>query len=139
MNFEIRTRPYGKFVEGICRGAVTGASMVEAIAAMRQVDGYIDGLNALWDFRAADLSSVSAEDMNLILDFMEQTPKRRSVRVAVLILKDVDFLLLRLWHAVSTSRYGQKTRVFYRRDDACLWLEGCDTLDNQAGTREERV
>ena len=71
MHLQIRTRPDGKFVEGICHGAVTGASMAEAIAEMRQVDGYADGLNALWDFREADLSAVSAEDMKLMLDYME--------------------------------------------------------------------
>lgn len=96
--------------------------MVEAIAEMRQVDGYADGLNALWDFREADLSAVSAEDMKLMLDYMEQTPKRRSVRIAILALKDADFLLLKLWGVVSRSRYGQTTKVFADYDEACLWL-----------------
>ncbi|WP_323794988.1 hypothetical protein [Nisaea sp.] len=130
MHFKIRTRPDGKFVEGICRGAVTGVSMVEAIAEMRLVDGYSDGLDALWDFREADLSTLSVEDMKLILDYMEQTPKRRSVRIAVLVFKDADFLLLKLWRAVSRSRYGQTTNVFSSHDEACHWLEESRTPDD---------
>ncbi|MEP3115797.1 hypothetical protein [Nisaea sp.] len=97
--------------------------MVEAIAEMRLVDGYSGGLNALWDFREADLSAIAAEDMKLMLSFMEQTPKRRSVRIAVLALRDADFMLLKLWRAVSESRYGQVTRLFSDYDEACQWLE----------------
>lgn len=130
MRFEIRTRPDGLFVEGICRGAVTGASMLKAIAEMRLVDGYADGLNALWDFREADLSAISAEDMQLMLDYMEQTPKRRSVRIAILARKDADFLLLKLWRAVSANRYGQETNLFSNHEDACQWLEESDASDN---------
>ncbi len=100
--------------------------MVEAITEMRQVDGYSDGLNALWDFREADLSAFSVEDMKFVLNYMEQTPKRQSVRVAVLALKDADFLLLKLWRVVSESRYGQTTRLFEDYDDACRWLEQSD-------------
>jgi len=129
MNFQIKIHPAGKFVEGICRGAVTGVSMVDAIAEMRLIDGYADGLNALWDFREADLSAVSAEDMQFMLDYMDQTPKRRSVRIAVLVLKDADILLLKLWCAVSSSRYGQTTKVFSNYEDACQWLEESDALD----------
>ncbi len=101
--------------------------MVEATAEMRQVDGYSDGLNALWDFREADLSAFSAEEMKSLLGFMEQTPKRRSVRIAILALKDADLLLLKLWRVVSESRYGQVTRLFSDYDEACQWLEGGDT------------
>lgn len=100
--------------------------MVEAIAEMRQVDGYSDGLNALWDFREADLSAFSAEDMKFVLSFMEQTPKRRSVRVAVLALKAADLLLLKLWRVVSERRYGQVTRLFSDYEEACQWLEASD-------------
>ena len=118
MRFEIRTRPDGLFVEGICHGAVTGASMVKAIAEM------------LWDFREADLSAISAEDMQLMLDYMEQTPKRRSVRIAILARKDADFLLLKLWRAVSANRYGQETKLFSNHEEACQWLEESGSSDD---------
>lgn len=101
--------------------------MVEAITEMRLVDGYSDGLNALWDFREADLSTLTVEDMKLMLDYMEQTPKRRSVRIAILALKDADFLLLKLWRVVSRRRYGQTTKVFSSHEDACHWLEESHT------------
>ena len=130
MRFQIRTRPDGKFVEGICHGAVTGVSMVDAITEMRLVDGYSDGMNALWDFREADLSTLTVEDMKLMLDYMEQTPKRRSVRIAILALKDADFLLLKLWRVVSRRRYGQTTNVFSSHEDACKWLEESQTPDD---------
>ena len=130
MHFKIRTRPDGRFVESICHGAVTGVSMVEAIAEMRLVDGFSEGLNALWDFREADLSTLSVEDMKLMLDYMEERPKRRSVRIAVLVFKDADFLLLKLWRVVSRRRYGQTTKVFSSHEDACQWLDESDTPDD---------
>ena len=97
--------------------------MVEAVAKLRLVDGYVDGLNTLWDLREADLSTLSVEDMQLLVKYMEQTPKRRSVRIAILARRVGDFLILRLWREVSLSWYGQETRLFWSREEGCQWLE----------------
>ncbi|MEQ8335155.1 hypothetical protein [Nisaea sp.] len=126
MIFEIRERPDGKFVECACGGTVTSASVADAITEMRKVDGYADGLNSLWDFREADLSELSVGEMKTILEFMEQTPKRRSARIALLAAKKPDLLLLELWRVVSADRYGQSTVLFPDYDEACLWLAASD-------------
>tara|TARA_R110002012_G_scaffold299217_1_gene498202 strand:- start:1317 stop:1697 length:381 start_codon:yes stop_codon:yes gene_type:complete len=122
MRFEIRNRPDGKFVECSCRGTVTSDAMQVAVADMRQIEGYAGGLGALWDFRQADLSSFSVDDMKSLLDFMDQTPKRRSARVALIVARKPDVMLLELWRAISSDRYGQSTKIFEDYEAACLWL-----------------
>jgi len=124
MRLEIREHPDGNYVEAICRGYVDRKALTEAIADLRRVEGYADGLNALWDFRDTDLSGFSVEDMKAVLEYMEQTPRRKEVQVAILVAREGDILLVRLWQAVSSRRYGQSTKFFTDRQEADRWLRG---------------
>lgn len=122
MRLEIREHPEARFVEAVCNGLVDIGAMQQAVADMRQVDGYVDGMNALWDFRMADLSGFSSGDMKALLNYMEQTPRRKHVRIAILVAGEADFMLLKLWRVVSESRYGQTTELFSDREAAVSWL-----------------
>lgn len=124
MRLEIRKHAAGNYVEAVCRGFVDRKAMMEAIADLRRVEGYADGLNALWDFRDADLSSFSVDDMKAVLKYMEQTPRRKDVQIAILVEGKADLLLLKLWQVVSSRRYGQTTELFTNRQDADRWLRG---------------
>ncbi|UUX49445.1 hypothetical protein NUH88_18840 [Nisaea acidiphila] len=122
MHCDVRENPDQNFVEAVCSGSVDLTGMQMAIADLRRVDGYVDGMNALWDFQEADLSQFSADDMKALLSYMEETPKRKKVRVAILLSGKVDFMLLKLWRAVSSRRYGQTTELFSDRESAVAWL-----------------
>lgn len=122
MRLEIREHPDAGFVEAVCSGYVDRRSLIEAIADLRRVKGYVDGLNALWNFWDADLSGFAAEDMKAVLAFMEQTPRRKDVQIALLVARETDLLILKLWQVVSSGRYGQTTKLFTDRGDAEHWL-----------------
>ncbi|WP_193182133.1 hypothetical protein [Nisaea sediminum] len=124
MRLEIREHTDDKYVEAVCRGFVDRKGLMEAIADLRRVEGYVDGLNALWDFREADLSGFAADDMKAVLAYMEQTPRRKDVQIAILVAGAADLLLLKLWQVVSNRRYGQTTKLFTDREDAHRWLSG---------------
>lgn len=122
MRLEIKEHPRQGFVEAIYSGIVDLEGMRAVLDELRRVPGYAEGLNALWDLRKADLSAFAVEDMNALLTYMEQTPKRRDVRIALLVSGEAEIILLRLWRAVSRNRYGQTTQILTDRDAAFRWL-----------------
>ncbi|MFQ5703788.1 MAG: hypothetical protein ACE5HT_07180 [Gemmatimonadales bacterium] len=83
--------------------------------------------NRLWDFRDADLSQLSESDLASIADFAAQRedPKERP-RVALLVGRNVDFGVSRMYEVLAEERYSATFSVF--RDEAAAerWLSARD-------------
>ena len=84
----------------------------------------VAGRDRLWDYREADLTGLSAEDLETIVKFVEaRSDQLGNVRVGMLVAREVDFGISRQYGAVAGSSYGARFGVFRDEADAIAWME----------------
>lgn len=116
----LEAEPARGFVRLRVRGRLTmhdaGRAQAEAIKTHA-------GLARLWDFREADLTAWSAEDMR---SFDETARSREDgthrVRVAALVSRDVDYGLARMYELLSESGGPGERAVFRDEASAEQWI-----------------
>jgi hypothetical protein len=81
-------------------------------------------MHMFWDFRQADVSDFSTDQINRASIYMERKQKKRGdgYRVAILVNKTVDYGLGRMYQAFSDS-LPFDLQIFYDEQQAMDWIE----------------
>ncbi|WP_420405555.1 hypothetical protein [Nisaea sp.] len=78
----------------------------------------------LWDWREADLSTVTIETFRTVWDRQSDIGFTGNWRVAALTRSDNARLILKLWESVGTHFSPRERRLFTSMDQAIAWLSG---------------
>lgn len=78
----------------------------------------------LWDFTNADVSGITQEDMELIIEYAKSNaPLRKNGRTAIVVNHDLAFGLSRMYDTLSEIREHPITHCVFRdMDKAKNWL-----------------
>ena len=80
-------------------------------------------MNALWDVRCTDLSSVVMSDVIEACDFVRnQWRGDKTIRVAFLVGSEVDYTLAAMYETLSTGNPKFKIQIFRDIEKSIDWL-----------------
>jgi hypothetical protein len=80
-------------------------------------------MNALWDVRDASTADISLEDVRKIAQLVSgRRPKEGLSRVALVVSRDVDFGLARMYEMKLEDVAHSEVRVFRDIEEALTWL-----------------
>ena len=104
-------------------GDFTVNEFIDTFTKMLSNPDFSPGMNALWDFRNASLSSLSSNDLEKMIIFMERNIPQRGIdyKLAGVVSKDVDYGISRMFDAYAEN-LPLKKRVFRDYDEAIKWL-----------------
>ena len=93
---------------------------LEALYASPDFD---PAMNALWDVRDANLTDISSDDVRKIAQLVSgRRPKEGFSRVALVVSRDVDFGLARMYEMQLEDGSHSAVRVFRDIGEAMTWL-----------------
>lgn len=104
-------------------GPVHFPDIRRALKEVYEAEDYDPETPVLWDLREADATPFSADDVRRLSEFVAQY--RRSPahsRAALLVSRDVDFGLARMYEQVHEIRATGEVAVFRDYDEAVAWL-----------------
>ena len=107
-------------------GEVDTDVIAQIIKGMRESEHYKTMLGAVWDFRSADLSSMTISGMQSVWSSQSIQPSRTDLRVASVFSRVPDGLILHLWQSAATSSVGMERRYFTDMGAARRWVAGSD-------------
>jgi hypothetical protein len=86
------------------------------------------GMNTLWDFRGAvDIHLLSTQDLHAVAaEVVERVDKRGAGRSALVMNRDVDFGMARMYEMMMDGMTALTVRVFRDMHEAESWLEKVD-------------
>ena len=105
---------------------VKGQVKVEEIA--RKIEEYHTGESAkfaIWDFSAADLTTLSSEQLRSLVDVGKKFAERRAGgKTALVVPHDLAFGLGKMWESHSKiESFAVENRAFRSIEEAKSWLE----------------
>ena len=110
----------GAFVRIRLRGTAT-VSAVKSV--YRAVLRSYPNENRLWDYREADLSKLTTQDLAAIRDFAAaREAGAEARRVVLLVSRDLDFGIARMYGSMAEAKYPARFSVFREKDAAENWL-----------------
>lgn len=106
---------------------VTGTlSLNELLAKLDEIYSIPDfepDMNVLWDLKDADLASFSTDDIHKVRDFVgHKWGTGGTSRAALVVSRDIDFGLSRMYEVSLESITTSKLQVFRDMDKALAWL-----------------
>ena len=109
---------------GFVRLHVHGTLTVEvAQRTLREAMEQHPSLHRLWDFRDADLTAWSLDDMRGFIATVAREPGARAgTRVAALVSRDVDFGMARMFEALSAGDLPFEMCIFRDATAAEEWI-----------------
>jgi hypothetical protein len=112
--FEYRAHPELGYLHIIVHGKMTAPDAAQARAHAQTNH---PRLNRLWDFRQADLTAWTADDMRMFNEMIKLNEGGGAeVRIAALVSRDVDFGVARMYESISADGFIKEGAVF--RDEA---------------------
>ncbi|HEX7880904.1 MAG TPA: hypothetical protein VF720_15945 [Candidatus Eisenbacteria bacterium] len=112
--FEFLAHPELGYVHIVVHGKMTAP---DAASARGRMHTEYPRLNRLWDFRHADLTAWTADDMRMFNEtIMMNEGATTKVRIAGLVARDVDFGVARLYESITKDSFPIEGAVF--RDEA---------------------
>jgi len=124
LSWEIERHPPTNRLDVRVRGAVTLQGLA-SIGRDLLERGQLRRPAYLWDFREADLSSLTLEDVRRIWATRRKSPDAPAIEVrrALVVGREVDFAILRQALMTSDQPTEASFRVFRDVDAARAWLE----------------
>jgi len=81
-------------------------------------------MNVLWDIREADVFSFFSADVQAIRDFVSKHwGTGGKSKAALVVVRDVDFGLARMYQILSESKTSSPIQVFRDYDEAFQWVK----------------
>lgn len=118
---ELRFDESGKFAVIEMSGSLDRETVLRALDAVVADARYCKGMGRLWDFRAADLSSLDSATVAEMAQYTRQFPPGiNDVKVAFATSRDLEFGLSRVFE--MSSRAATSIRVFRSLEEAEEWL-----------------
>ena len=107
----------------VVTGELTAQDLIETIESAFNRDDFEPGSDALWDFRGATGRDLTAKEVRSIVDAVKsRRAKDTRTRVAVVVARDLDFGLARMYQQMLEASTMVRVTVFRDRDEAEEWL-----------------
>ena len=117
--------------QNLVRITIKGTFSLEDFkTTMEQLTGskeYAPDINALWDLRELDFSSINEAYWRQILEIRKKHPKRNKACLAHVVRGDFAFGMMRMYQILSSHQSDelhQQVMVFRSMEDAEQWLKG---------------
>ncbi|MBW2192582.1 MAG: hypothetical protein JRF27_02220 [Deltaproteobacteria bacterium] len=112
---------------GLRTHKVTGTLSIDDLMAklgeIYSIPDFQPDMNVLWDLRSADLASFSTSDIQKVRDFVGyKWGTGGSSRAALVVSRDIDFGLSRMYEISLESITTSLLQVFRDFDEALTWL-----------------
>ena len=102
-------------------GVLSSKAILDAFDSAVTDKRYKDGMGRLWDFRDADLSSLSSETVVSMAQYSTRYPPGiNDVKVAFLVSRDYEYGLSRMFQMTSDSK--TPIQIFRSLDEAEKWM-----------------
>ncbi len=109
----------------VVRGELTHEELCETLEALYATREFQPQQSALWDLREADLTGSSAAEVRQIAELVQQHWGTTGVpRAALVVSRDVDFGIARMFELYVTTGAQREVRVFREFDEAVAWVTG---------------
>lgn len=104
-------------------GAITGKEIIQAIKDLVNDPDFKPNINSIWDFRAVTTRLIDSQEITDLITFIRtiQEKRGRDYRVAILVSRDMDYGLARMFEAHSQSLPFQ-VRIFEDLEQAKSWI-----------------
>ena len=103
-------------------GRITFEDITSSFEKATNHSDFVKSLPVLWDFRAADGTKITGNEIKTFIRFYEsQSDKRSGIKAALLVSGDLEFGLLRMYEAQAFNIPAQ-IEIFRNYDDAMQWV-----------------
>lgn len=103
-------------------GPATIADILSFVDEILRDGRWQNGVNAIVDYRLADLNVLSYPDANVLADSIRKLKREIGVcRIAHVVSRAVDFGMVRMWESMVEGQVSFDVRVFYSMDEARRW------------------
>ena len=105
-------------------GAITGKEVLQALRELLNDPECKTSMDILWNFRAVTTRIVDAQEIKDLVNFIRtnQTKRGSDYRVALVVSRDMDYGLVRMYKAYSQDLPFQ-LRIFEELEEAESWLK----------------
>ena len=104
-------------------GTPTHIEIQASIDALLKHPDHRDGMDEIWDFRTASMTSFNENELRLLADFVKKRLPKLARHVAHVIAKDVDYGIGRMWMAYAEmSDAEQERELFHSMEEAVAWV-----------------
>ena len=104
-------------------GIVSKNDLLAKLDDIYSIPDFQTEMNVLWDLRNADLASFSSDDIHKIRDVVGYNwGTGGTSRAALVVSRDIDFGLSRMYEMSLESITTSKLQVFRDIDEALTWL-----------------
>lgn len=107
-------------------GRVSPGDLKTALDRLIAHPGYRPKIAMLWDLRAADAGDLHAAQLSEYARHLANRPERFGARVAIVVSRDLEFGVMRMWQSFAEAPVPQDRRVFRNLDEALGWLHETD-------------
>ena len=104
-------------------GTPTHIEIQESIDELLKHPDHKDGMDEIWDFRSASMTSFNENELKILAGFVRKRLPKLAKRVAYVITKEVDYGIGRMWMTYAEiSDANQERQLFYNMEEAVKWL-----------------
>ena len=109
------------------KGCLSKEKLFSLLLEMYASSEFQPEMNALWDVRSADLSSIVMSDVVDACAFVqEQWRGDKTIRVAFLVGSEVDYTLASMYETLSAGNPKFRIRIFRNHEESIDWLTESD-------------
>ena len=108
-------------------GTISSADIIKALHGLLQDSQFKSGMDILWDFRQVKTENMRADQIREIVSFIKNNQEKRGAnyRVALVVSRDIDFGLARMYEAY-TQELPFQLQIFKELSAAEDWLYKAD-------------
>ena len=105
-------------------GELTTDGLLEALEGVYSSPEFEPDMNVLWDVREARVPSMSSSDIQRVSELVaKHWGTGGTSRAALVVSKDFEFSLSRMYQVFLESRISTQVRVFRSFDEALEWIK----------------
>lgn len=105
-------------------GIISTGEIMKHLRNFYSSPDYSPAMNSLWDLRDADFSEVKPHEIRTLMEMVKgHWGQNGSARSALLVTKDLDFGLARMYEMLMDGGTAGSVMVFRDHDEAVEWLE----------------
>ena len=107
------------------KGLIIVRELNEMLVGLYKSTEYDPDMNALWDLRDADFSSVTTAEVRSLIEMVkEHWGQGGKSKAALIVTRDFDYGLSRMYEILMSGSTSDNIMVFRKYDEAEKWLEG---------------
>jgi len=127
MSYQIRVRHGKRLVEVVIADAMT-REVIRSFADELLQPPYIElTYNVIFDCRAADFQSLSADDIRSIVEYLARNAGMiPAIRHAIVVSQQLQYGMMRMFQLLVDDNPNFTCQVFYDEAEARRWLGGND-------------